>query len=106
MDQLSKSVAALADPTRRKSLVRLTSHQATVGELAGPFPITLQTMSDHLEVLGEAGLITRSRIAHRRRREWDLPCSKSWNNGSRATPLCGRRTSTPCERLQENAVDG
>jgi DNA-binding transcriptional ArsR family regulator len=66
MDQLSKTFAALADPTRREILARLAGGEATVGELAEPFPITLQAVSKHLKVLEQAGLITRSRIAQRR----------------------------------------
>jgi DNA-binding transcriptional ArsR family regulator len=65
-DQLSDTFAALADPTRREILRRLTEGEATVTELAEPFPITLQAVSRHLKVLQHAGLITRGRTAQLR----------------------------------------
>jgi DNA-binding transcriptional ArsR family regulator len=66
VDQLSTTFAALADPTRRAILARLAESEATVSELAEPFPITLQAVSKHLKVLERAGLITRSRTAQLR----------------------------------------
>jgi DNA-binding transcriptional ArsR family regulator len=63
VDQLSETFAALADPTRRAILTRLTQGEATVNELAEPFPISLQAVSKHLKVLERAGLITRSKSA-------------------------------------------
>lgn len=60
-DRLSVIFAALADPTRRAILARLTKGDATVTELAEPFPISLPAISRHLKVLQEAGLISRSR---------------------------------------------
>jgi DNA-binding transcriptional ArsR family regulator len=63
MDQLSSTFAALADPTRRALLARLVDGEATVNELAEPFPVTLQAVSKHLKVLERAGLITRGRSA-------------------------------------------
>jgi len=63
MDQLSNVFAALADPTRRAILARLAHGEATVNELAEPFPISLQAVSKHLKVLERAGLITRGRAA-------------------------------------------
>jgi DNA-binding transcriptional ArsR family regulator len=65
-DQLSTTFAALADPTRRAILARLARGEATVNELAEPFPITLQAVSKHLKVLERAGLITRGRSAQLR----------------------------------------
>ena len=65
-DQLSDTFAALADPTRREILRRLAEGEATVSELAEPFPITLQAVSRHLKVLQHAGLITRGRTAQLR----------------------------------------
>ncbi|MFI5086390.1 MAG: ArsR/SmtB family transcription factor [Actinomycetales bacterium] len=62
-DQLSLIFAALADPTRRAILARLTEGEATVTELAGPFEISLPAVSRHLKVLEAAGLISRSRSA-------------------------------------------
>jgi DNA-binding transcriptional ArsR family regulator len=66
VDQLSATFAALADPTRRAILARLTDGEATVGELAEPFPITVQAVSQHLRVLERAGLIERGRTAQLR----------------------------------------
>jgi DNA-binding transcriptional ArsR family regulator len=66
VDQLSTTFAALADPTRRAILERLSSGEATVNELAEPFPISLQAVSKHLRVLERAGLIERGRTAQLR----------------------------------------
>jgi len=66
VDQLSSTFAALADPTRRAILGRLAEGDATVSELAEPFPITVQAVSKHLKVLERAGLITRGRMAQLR----------------------------------------
>jgi DNA-binding transcriptional ArsR family regulator len=66
-DVLSVTFGALADPTRRAMLSRLTKGDATVNELAGLFPaISLQAVSKHLKVLERAGLVTRGRSAQRR----------------------------------------
>ena len=65
-DQLSTTFAALADPTRRAILARLTHGEATVNELAAPFPISVQAVSKHLQVLERAGLIDRGRTAQLR----------------------------------------
>ena len=62
-DQLSRTFAALADPTRRAILARLSEGEATVNELAGPLPMSLPAVSRHLKVLEQAGLITRGRTA-------------------------------------------
>lgn len=62
-DLLSLTFAALADPTRRAILACLCDHDATVGELAAPFDISLPAVSKHLKVLEHAGLITRGREA-------------------------------------------
>jgi DNA-binding transcriptional ArsR family regulator len=66
VDQLSTTFAALADPTRRAILAQLAKGEATVNELAEPFPITLQAVSKHLKVLERAGLIARGRSAQLR----------------------------------------
>jgi DNA-binding transcriptional ArsR family regulator len=66
VDELSVTFAALADPTRREILNRLTGGEATVNELAEPFPITVQAVSKHLRVLERAGLIERGRTAQLR----------------------------------------
>jgi DNA-binding transcriptional ArsR family regulator len=65
-DRLSKVFAALADPIRRDIVARLATEDATVGELAAPYDVSMQAVSKHLKVLGEAGLVTRSRDAQRR----------------------------------------
>jgi DNA-binding transcriptional ArsR family regulator len=62
-DHLSTTYAALADPTRRAILARLAAGEATVGELAEPFTMSLPAVSKHLKVLERAGLITRGRKA-------------------------------------------
>jgi DNA-binding transcriptional ArsR family regulator len=62
-DQLSLTFAALADPTRRSILTRLSQGEATVNELAEPLPMSLPAVSRHLKVLERAGLIVRSREA-------------------------------------------
>jgi DNA-binding transcriptional ArsR family regulator len=63
VDQLSTTLAALADPTRRAILARLTAGEATVTDLAAPFAMSLPAVSKHLKVLERAGLITRGREA-------------------------------------------
>jgi DNA-binding transcriptional ArsR family regulator len=66
VDQLTSTFAALADPTRRAILAQLAERDATVNELAEPFPITVQAVSKHLKVLERAGLISRGRSAQLR----------------------------------------
>ncbi|HWF78419.1 MAG TPA: metalloregulator ArsR/SmtB family transcription factor [Caulobacteraceae bacterium] len=65
-DHLSDTLSALADPTRRAILARLTLGEATVGELAAPFDMSGPAVSKHLRVLERAGLILRGRDAQRR----------------------------------------
>jgi DNA-binding transcriptional ArsR family regulator len=62
-DQLSTTFAALADPTRRAILARLSQGEASVTELAKPFDLSLPGVSKHLKVLQRAGLITQGRSA-------------------------------------------
>jgi DNA-binding transcriptional ArsR family regulator len=62
-DPLSATLSALADPTRRAILARLTKGEATVNELAAPFDISVPAISRHLKVLEAAGLISRGREA-------------------------------------------
>jgi DNA-binding transcriptional ArsR family regulator len=66
-DPLTTTFAALADPTRRAILSRLSTGEASVTELAEPFDISLPAVSRHLKVLERAGLIARSREAQWRR---------------------------------------
>jgi DNA-binding transcriptional ArsR family regulator len=62
-DPLSTTLSALADPTRRAILARLSRGEATVNQLAAPFDISLPAISRHLKVLESAGLISRGREA-------------------------------------------
>lgn len=62
-DRLSQTFAALADPTRRAILARLSTGEASVNELAEPFEMSLPAVSKHLKVLEHAGLISRAREA-------------------------------------------
>ena len=71
VDPISGVFAALADPTRRAILARLATGEATVNELAAPFPISMQAISKHLNVLERVGLISRTREAQWRRCKLD-----------------------------------
>src|SRR5919206_126886 len=64
-DLLSQAFAALADPTRRDLVARLTDGDATVGQLAAPYQVSVQAISKHLKVLEQAGLVSRSAEGHR-----------------------------------------
>ncbi|HET9736602.1 MAG TPA: metalloregulator ArsR/SmtB family transcription factor [Solirubrobacteraceae bacterium] len=102
-DQLSATFAALADPTRRAILERLAHGEATVGELAAPFPITGQAVSKHLRVLERAGLIERGRSAQlrpSRLRGVPLKDVADWVEGYRAF------WETGFDRLDERVRDG
>jgi len=76
-DPLTDTFAAIADPTRRAILLRLSAGDATVTELAEPFDMSMPAISKHLKVLERAGLVERGRDAQRR------PCRL------RASPLQG-----------------
>jgi len=65
-DALDRAFLALADPVRRALVARLSRGPATVNDLAEPFPITKQAVSKHIQVLEQAGLITRTRDGQRR----------------------------------------
>lgn len=65
-DQLSRVFAALADPTRRDIVARLSAGDATVGELAEPYDVSMQAVSKHIKVLADSGLVTQSKDAQRR----------------------------------------
>ena len=86
---MSRTFAALADPTRRAILARLASGEATVSELQAPFELSQPTISKHLKVLEEAGFIERGRDAQRRPRklvtaalkdvaDWVEPFRQQW----------------------------
>jgi DNA-binding transcriptional ArsR family regulator len=87
-DQLSITFAALADPTRRAILARVAQGEATVNQLAEPFKLKLPTVSKHLKVLREAGLVTQGRQA-----QW-RPCRLE------AAPL--KEVADWVERYREN----
>ena len=65
-DKLSRVFAALADPTRRDMVARLAVGDATVGELADPYDVSVQAVSKHIKVLTDAGLVSQSKDAQRR----------------------------------------
>ena len=80
-DELSRTFAALADPTRRAMLARLSEGEATVGELAAPFDMTFAAVSKHLRVLENAGLVSRGRDAQFRPAQLDarpLAAASGW----------------------------
>lgn len=85
-DRLNATFAALADPTRRAILARLARGEASVMELAEPFPISQPAISKHLRVLERAGLISSSRAAQRRPRRLEpepLAELSQWLDGYR-----------------------
>src|ERR1700733_14725496 len=85
-DHLSATFSALADPTRRAILARLTTGEASVNELAEPFDMSLPAISKHLKVLERAGLISRSQDAQRRPRRLEakpLAEANEWLEGDR-----------------------
>jgi len=65
-DRLSRVFAALADPTRRDIVARLAVGDATVGDLAEPYDVSVQAVSKHIRVLSDAGLVSQRRDAQRR----------------------------------------
>ena len=88
-DQLDRAFSALADPTRRAILSRLAVSEATVSELMAPFDLSQPTISKHLKVLEEAGLIKSEHDAQRRPRrlvaaalrdiaDWVEPFRRQW----------------------------
>ncbi|MFZ0215419.1 MAG: metalloregulator ArsR/SmtB family transcription factor [Candidatus Dormiibacterota bacterium] len=86
--RLDATFGALADPTRRAIVARLASSDATPGELAAPFDISLPAISRHLKVLERSGLITRSRQAQFRPCHLELHIleeAQGWIEQSRRT---------------------
>ncbi|MCU1683525.1 MAG: binding protein with helix-turn-helix domain [Amycolatopsis sp.] len=104
-DQLDRAFTALGDPVRRALIARLSRGEATVNELAEPFPITKQAVSRHIQVLEAAGLITRSRDAQRRPCRLDpaaLEALTSWLDTYRlATEQQYRRLDAVLETVKE-----
>ena len=80
-DPLSQAFAALADPTRRDLVARLADGDATVGELAAPYDVSVQAISKHLKVLERAGLVSVGRDGQRRPRRLEpepLDAANAW----------------------------
>ena len=108
-DHLSTTFAALADPTRRAILRRLSEGEATVGELAAPHAMSLPSISRHLKVLEEAGLIVKGRSAQWRPRRLDagpLAEADAWLESYRRffeTRLAGLEQQLSNEREQEES---
>jgi DNA-binding transcriptional ArsR family regulator len=101
-DQLSVTFAALADPTRRAILARLSQGEASVTELAKPFDLSLPGISKHLKVLQRAGLVTQSRSA-----QW-RPCRLDGSRLKEASEWVGeyrRFWDESFERLDEVLQD-
>ena len=84
-DELSRTFAALADPTRRAILGRLAEGEATVNQLTGPFGLTQQAISKHVKVLEGAGLVSRTRAAQSR------PCRLELDRLEAATTWIGEQ---------------
>jgi len=108
-DRLSVIFSALADPTRRAILARLTEGDATVTELAEPFEISLPAISRHLKVLEGAGLIVRSRSAQWRSsslRAEPLREATAWMDRYRQFwDVSLDRLDAHLQRLQQQAVE-
>ena len=100
-DELTSTFSALADPTRRAILTRLAEGEATVNELAEPFPITVQAVSKHLKVLERAGLITRGRSAQLRPSRLHGVPLRTRPTGSSTTVASGRAASTALTSVSE-----
>src|SRR5215204_6967969 len=118
VDQLSAVFSALADPTRRAILTRLTEGDATVAELAAPFSVSQPAISRHLKVLEQAGLISRrrratARLSHleaaplREATDWLAAYRAYWEESySRLDDLLATLTDTPAEPGRENDPPG
>jgi len=86
-DQLDATFFALADPTRRAILARLSEGEASVGELAAPFDVSQPAISKHLKVLERAGLVSVGQDGQRRPRRLEpeaLDEAKEWIERYRA----------------------
>jgi DNA-binding transcriptional ArsR family regulator len=104
-DAMDRAFTALGDPVRRALVARLSRGEATVNELAEPFPITKQAVSRHIQVLEAAGLITRSRDGQRRPCHLNptaLEALTSWIDGYRLIAEGRhRRIDTVLETVKE-----
>jgi DNA-binding transcriptional ArsR family regulator len=118
MELLDATFAALADPTRRAILTRLTKGEATVAELAAPFRVSQPAISRHLKVLEQAGLISRSRrstarLSHLRAQPlraataWLAGYREYWNESyDRLDELLAGLQDKTQEEAQEGTQDG
>ena len=95
---LDAMFAALADPTRRGIVVRLSTGDATVTELAEPFSMTVQAVSQHIAVLERAGLVSRSRAGQTRPCRLETAALAPRSAGSRPAPGPGPSASTSSTR--------
>src|ERR671915_571048 len=109
-DQLTSTFAALADPTRRAILARLAEGEATVNELAEPFPISVQAVSKHLKVLERARLITRGRSAQlrppRRAPASDREGTREWLSRRPQTARPRRGSRSPASSMRRVSASG
>jgi DNA-binding transcriptional ArsR family regulator len=104
--QLDRTFAALADPTRREILRRLSEGDATLSELAARFPVSIQAISKHLRVLEDAGLITRGRSAQLRPAHLDAGTLKEAADWiGRYRPFWGRGLKRIDERIAHRRRD-
>jgi DNA-binding transcriptional ArsR family regulator len=107
-DPLTVTFAALADPTRREILSRLADGEATVGELAAPFDVSLPAISRHLKVLERARLVERGRAGQwrpSRLRTEPLDEAMAWMT-SRKETWARRMDALEAHLRQEEEADG
>ena len=105
-DRLSRVFAALADPTRRDIVARLSVGDATVGQLAAPYDVSIQAISKHLKVLEDAGLVSRSRDAQRRPRHLEAEVFDLMRNGGRHRRGLREARRTPCPGMIRQTCTG
>jgi DNA-binding transcriptional ArsR family regulator len=108
-EQLNRAFAALADPTRRDMVARLTAADATIGELAGPYSMSMQAISKHVSVLEEAGLVTKTKASQRRMVHLDLaaldPLSTLLERFRRDTEARYRRLDAVLVEMHDHETD-
>jgi DNA-binding transcriptional ArsR family regulator len=105
-DPLSATLSALADPTRRAILARLSQGEACVNDLAAPFSISQPAISKHLKVLENAGLITRGREAQWRPCRLDCRAATGCCELARELPAFLGGELRPARRLSEGLAKG
>ncbi len=93
VDPLSATLSALADPTRRAILARLSTGEASVSELAEPFDMSLVAVSKHLKVLEKAGLISKGRRRNGVPAAWKPSRFAGWTIGWKPTGDSGANVS-------------